>query len=230
MGGERSRRPTAPAARRVVRWRCRCSSTPMLGGAGRRGVHVDAHGDRRRRHRHGSPAVADAQPGLTVTRRIIRRSGRRRAARAVSAPTICSSSAPAATTECPRIVLGSTTRHVVRDSPCPVAVVRGAAGRGRPDRIVVGVDGSLASDQAVAWAGDEADRHQVGLVIVHGWTYAYAPDDARSVQARELTEIDAACTLERARRGGPGPLRDRGHRLPRREQRRLGSPGDHLRR
>ena len=48
------------------------------------------------------------------------------------------------------------------------------------------------------WAGDEADRHHVGLVIVHGWTYAYAPDDARSVQARQLTEIDAACTLDRA--------------------------------
>ena len=96
------------------------------------------------------------------------------------------------------IVLGSTTRRVVRDSPCPVVVVRGAASRGRPDRIVVGVDGSLASERAVRWAGKEADRHHVDLVIVHGWTYAYAPDDARSVQARQLTEIDAACTLDRA--------------------------------
>ena len=33
---------------------------------------------------------------------------------------------------------------------------------------------------------------------MHGWAYAYAPDDARSAQARELTEIDAACTLDRS--------------------------------
>jgi nucleotide-binding universal stress UspA family protein len=95
------------------------------------------------------------------------------------------------------LVLGSTSRQVLRDSPCPVAVVRGPASRGRPDRVVVGVDGSAASDQAVCWAGDEADRHHVALVIVHGWSYPYTPDDARSAQARQLTEIDAACTLDR---------------------------------
>ena len=94
--------------------------------------------------------------------------------------------------------LGSTPRHLVHDSPCPVAVIRGSASRGKPDRIVVGVDGSAAADQAVLWAGDEADRHHVELVLVHGWSYPYTPTDTTSTQARELTEIDADCTLTRS--------------------------------
>lgn len=94
--------------------------------------------------------------------------------------------------------LGSTPRHLVRHSPCPVVVVRGAASRGRPDRVVVGIDGSPASERALQWAGDEADRHQVGLLIVHGWMYPYLPVDTTSSQARDLTNVDAACLLDRA--------------------------------
>jgi nucleotide-binding universal stress UspA family protein len=94
--------------------------------------------------------------------------------------------------------LGSTPRHVVRHSPCPVVVVRGAASRGRPDRVVVGIDGSAASDRALLWACNEADLHQVNLVIAHGWLYPYLPVDMTSSQARDLTNVDAACVLERA--------------------------------
>jgi nucleotide-binding universal stress UspA family protein len=94
--------------------------------------------------------------------------------------------------------LGSTPRHLVRHSPCPVVVVRGAASRGRPDRVVVGVDGSPASERALQWAGDEADRHHVGLLVVHGWLYPYLPVDTTSSQARDLTNVDAACLLDRA--------------------------------
>lgn len=93
--------------------------------------------------------------------------------------------------------LGTTPRQLVRHSPCPVAVVRGAASRGAPDRIVVGIDGSPASATAVRWAADEADRHGVELVVVHAWHYPYESAEIGSAQARDLTEIDAACTLDR---------------------------------
>ncbi len=94
--------------------------------------------------------------------------------------------------------LGSTPRHLVRYSPCPVVVVRGAATRGHPDRVVVGIDGSPASDRALQWAGNEADRHGVSLLVVHAWLYPYLPVDTASSQARDLTNVDAACLLERA--------------------------------
>jgi len=94
--------------------------------------------------------------------------------------------------------LGSTPRYIVRHGPCPVVVVRGAASRGRPDRVVVGVDGSTLSQHALRWAGDEADRHGVDLLVVHAWLYPYLAVDASSSQARDLTNIDAACLLERA--------------------------------
>jgi nucleotide-binding universal stress UspA family protein len=94
--------------------------------------------------------------------------------------------------------LGSTPRHLVRHSPCPVVVVRSAASRGRPDRIVVGVDGSASSERALRWAADEADLHGVELVVVHAWWYPYVETQAGSAQARDLTEVDAGCVLERA--------------------------------
>jgi len=94
--------------------------------------------------------------------------------------------------------LGSTPRHVVRHSPCPVVVVRGVASRGGPDRVVVGVDGSPPSRNAMRWAGNEAALHGVGLLVVHAWLYPYLAVDAASAQARDLANIDAACVLERA--------------------------------
>jgi len=94
--------------------------------------------------------------------------------------------------------LGSTPRTLIRHSPCPVAVVRGAATRGRPERIVVGIDGSAAALEALDWAGDEADRQHAQLLIVHGWTYPYIEIDSSAGQARDLTKVDAACTLDKS--------------------------------
>ena len=47
--------------------------------------------------------------------------------------------------------LGNTARAVVHESPCPVVVVHGSASRGRPERVVVGIDGSDASGCALDW-------------------------------------------------------------------------------
>jgi nucleotide-binding universal stress UspA family protein len=45
------------------------------------------------------------------------------------------------------------------------------AADGRVDmrRIVVGVDGSETSRQALRWAGEEAERHGAELHVVHAW-------------------------------------------------------------
>ena len=94
--------------------------------------------------------------------------------------------------------LGTTPRQLVHNSPCPVAIVRGAATRGAPDRIVVGIDGSESSDAAVVWAADEADRHKVNLHLVHGWSCPDAAVDASANHAHDLTEVDADCTLNRS--------------------------------
>jgi nucleotide-binding universal stress UspA family protein len=90
--------------------------------------------------------------------------------------------------------LGNTPRELVHHSPCAIVVVRGAASRGGPDRIVVGVDGSAASDRALRWAADEADLHHVPLLVVHSWVVPFGDD----VSARDIARIDAAIVLERA--------------------------------
>jgi nucleotide-binding universal stress UspA family protein len=94
--------------------------------------------------------------------------------------------------------LGSTPRSLIRHSPCPVVVVRGAATGGRPERIVVGVDGSDGALRALDWAGNEADRQHAQLLVVHGWTYPYIQLDSSTGRARDLTKVDAACTLDQA--------------------------------
>ncbi len=94
-------------------------------------------------------------------------------------------------------LLGSTARHVVRHSPCPVVVVPGLGSWGHTERIVVGVDGSPASTKALQWAGDEADRYGTNLLVVHAWMYPYMHSFPDSSQARDLTQVDAACLLDR---------------------------------
>jgi nucleotide-binding universal stress UspA family protein len=93
--------------------------------------------------------------------------------------------------------LGGTARSVARHSSCPVVVVRCRSTTSAPGRIVVGVDGSLAADAAIRWAGDEADRRCVDLVIVHCWSFAYRAVDAASAQARGVEEVDGARLLDR---------------------------------
>ncbi|MEO6122284.1 MAG: universal stress protein [Ilumatobacteraceae bacterium] len=94
--------------------------------------------------------------------------------------------------------LGTTARYAVRHSQAPVVVVRGAATDNPPTRIVVGIDGSPESLEALQWAGAEADLHGVNLVVVHSWSYPYLPVDAGASQARDLTKVDAACVLDQA--------------------------------
>jgi nucleotide-binding universal stress UspA family protein len=72
-----------------------------------------------------------------------------------------------------RGLLGSVSSGLVRHAHCPVAVIRDEAARmPRPTQapVLVGVDGSPASELATAIAFDEASRRGVDLVALHAWS------------------------------------------------------------
>lgn len=74
-----------------------------------------------------------------------------------------------------RRLLGSVSSGVVQHAHCPVAVVHDQDPLiPHPDRapVVVGIDGSPASEHATAIAFDEASRRGVDLVAVHTWSDA----------------------------------------------------------
>ncbi len=71
-----------------------------------------------------------------------------------------------------RPILGSIPTGLIRHAHCPVAIVHDEV---RPivdsttAAVLVGVDGSSASDLATAIAFDEASRREVGLIAMHSW-------------------------------------------------------------
>ncbi|ORV61748.1 universal stress protein UspA [Mycobacterium europaeum] len=70
-----------------------------------------------------------------------------------------------------RGVLGSVSSTVVRHAHCPVAVVHADGPPSVQDApVLVGVDGSPASELAVGVAFDEASRRGVGLTALHAWS------------------------------------------------------------
>lgn len=94
-----------------------------------------------------------------------------------------------------RTLLGSVSTGLVQHAHCPVAVVHEKA---NPDMqsedapIVVGIDGSPASERAVEIAFDEADKRGVELVAVHSWSdptvYAFPNEEWMTLrpQAEEV--------------------------------------------
>lgn len=66
------------------------------------------------------------------------------------------------------LLLGSVSAQLVAHADCPVIVMRHEADATK-DRIVVGVDGSPASTEAVKFAFATAALHKWKLVAVHAW-------------------------------------------------------------
>jgi nucleotide-binding universal stress UspA family protein len=66
------------------------------------------------------------------------------------------------------LLLGSTSERVAQLASGPVAVVREHAPV-RGGRVVVGVDGSARSRDALRWAADEARARDAELDVVHTW-------------------------------------------------------------
>ncbi|MBX9640623.1 MAG: universal stress protein [Mycobacteriaceae bacterium] len=70
-----------------------------------------------------------------------------------------------------RVLLGSVSSGVLRGAACPVAIVPADVADVRDDApVLVGIDGSPASELATAIAFDEASRRGVDLRAVHAWS------------------------------------------------------------
>ncbi len=72
-----------------------------------------------------------------------------------------------------RLLMGSVTSALIRYAHNPVVVVHGADAESLPAPdtapVVVGMDGSPTSENALAFAFDEASRRGAPLVVVHAW-------------------------------------------------------------
>jgi nucleotide-binding universal stress UspA family protein len=77
------------------------------------------------------------------------------------------------------VLLGSVSSGLIHHARCPVAVIHdetpvASQPSGLP--VVVGIDGSPASELATAIAFDEASWRGVSLIALHGWSDAHVSD------------------------------------------------------
>jgi nucleotide-binding universal stress UspA family protein len=82
-----------------------------------------------------------------------------------------------------RVLLGSVSTGLVHRAHCPVAVIRNEVSPPVEGCVLVGVDGSPASELATAIAFDEASWRGAELVALYAWTDVEVPD----LSSREWT-------------------------------------------
>jgi nucleotide-binding universal stress UspA family protein len=78
-----------------------------------------------------------------------------------------------------RVLLGSISNGLIRHANCPVAVIHDEARvASQPSQlpVLVGIDGSPASELATAIAFDEASWRGVELIALHAWSDAHVAD------------------------------------------------------
>jgi nucleotide-binding universal stress UspA family protein len=92
-----------------------------------------------------------------------------------------------------RSLMGSVTTGVIHHAHCPVAVVNAptdtAAHSHAP--VLVGIDGSQASEQATRVAFEEASWRGVGVVALHVWS----DEDMVAITGFECSAVQQAATL-----------------------------------
>jgi nucleotide-binding universal stress UspA family protein len=69
-----------------------------------------------------------------------------------------------------RLLLGSVSASLLHHAHGPVAIIRTSRDTAKDAPVVVGIDGSPASETATALAFDEASRRGVPLVALHAWS------------------------------------------------------------
>jgi nucleotide-binding universal stress UspA family protein len=85
-----------------------------------------------------------------------------------------------------RLLLGSVSRRCVHHSACPVVIVRETAAQSSDAEqadVVVGVDGSENSRNALAWAAEEARLYGWTMEILWVWNDSYEGSMAFELQA-----------------------------------------------
>jgi nucleotide-binding universal stress UspA family protein len=97
-----------------------------------------------------------------------------------------------------RMMTGSVSLACVYGASIPVVVIRGERTPDRQAPIVVGVDGSTASVDALSWAADEAELRQVSLRVLHAWNPVPATVAGRLSLADEVFRDTAQSLLDRA--------------------------------
>ena len=91
-------------------------------------------------------------------------------------------------------LLGSVASGVTHRARVPVVVVPAKPPRevgALMNKIVVGVDGSPGSLQALDWAFEEAALSGAELTVVHGWVYPYAGPRTGVSEPRTQMQLDA---------------------------------------
>jgi nucleotide-binding universal stress UspA family protein len=74
------------------------------------------------------------------------------------------------------LLLGSVSQHCLHHARSPIAIVRTPASRGSEatmEQIIVGVDGSQPSREALRWAAEEARVRHASLQVVMSWHVPY---------------------------------------------------------
>lgn len=89
------------------------------------------------------------------------------------------------------LLLGAVSERLVEQSSLPVVVIRASAPV-RGGRVVVGVDGSRTSRDALRWAAVEARARDADLDVVHGWRRSVLPASPWIGMYPDLGDLESA--------------------------------------
>jgi nucleotide-binding universal stress UspA family protein len=94
-------------------------------------------------------------------------------------------------------VLGSVTTGILHRAKGPLVVVPPASSTAAPlgvsmKKIVVGIDGSPTSEEALRWAMEEAKLAGAELVVLHGWHYPYPGGPRDEMRVDALAQLEAS--------------------------------------